>query len=276
MANLSISTAWEETLAFVKREGRLLFPIAFMLVALPVAVMQAFTPAAPAPDQPPPAGLWLLLLPLSVAVSMVGNLAISLLALRPGTSVGESISQGARRFLPLFGALVLLAIGGGILVFVLAVVVVMIVPGAAAGSAGGAPNPAAAAAILLTLVLMLPLVVYFSARLLPMTPLAVVERLGPIGIITRAWALTRGHALKLVGFILVAFIAYLIGAGAIQAVAGILIGIASGPAEPGSLSALLLIIVMAGVNTLVGPYLTSLIARIYAQLAPSDPSNVFG
>jgi hypothetical protein len=276
MANLSISTAWDETVAFVRREGRLLFPIAFMLVALPVALMQAFTPAPPAPDQPPPAGLWLLLLPLSVAVSMVGNLAISLLALRPGTSVGESISQGARRFLPLFGALVLLAIGGGLLIFLLAFVVVAIVPGAAAGAAGGVPNPAAAAAILLVLALMLPLVIYFSARLLPMTPLAAVERVGSIGIIARAWALTRGHALKLAGFILLVGIVYLVGAGAIQAVAGILIALAAGPAEPGSLSALLLIIVMAGVNTLFGPYLTSLIARIYAQLAPSDPSEVFG
>ena len=275
MANLSISTAWDETLAFVRREGRLLFPIAFMLVALPVAVMQAFTPAAPAPDQPPPAGIWLLLFPLSIAVSMVGNLAISYLALRPGTSVGESISQGARRFLPLFGALVLLAIAGSLLAFALAIIVVMIVPGAAAGSAGGVPSAAFATAVMLIVVLMLPAFVYFSARLLPMTPLAAVEPVGPIGIITRAWALTRGHALKLAGFILLVGLVYLVGASAIQVVAGIVIGLLAGPPEPGSLAALLLIIIMAGVNTVFGPYLTSFIARIYAQLAPSSPSSVF-
>ena len=270
MARLSISEAWSETAAFVKREGRLLFPLAFMLVALPVAVLQAFTPAPPAPDQPPPAGLWLMLLPITLIASMVGNLAISYLALRPGISVGEAIGHGARRFLSLLGAVLILSFAGIALALVIAMIVVALVPGAASG--GAVPTPATAMAMLILMLLLLPVVVYVSARLMVMTPLAAAESVGPMAIIRRSWGLTSGHGLKLVAFILLVGLTYVIGTAAIQIVAGLVILVLAGPPQPGSLAALLLIIVMAGVNTAVGPYLTSLIARVYAQLAHTDRS----
>ena len=37
MANLSVTGAWNETMAFMKRESGLVLPIAFLLVALPAA-----------------------------------------------------------------------------------------------------------------------------------------------------------------------------------------------------------------------------------------------
>ena len=45
MANLSITTAWNETASFVQREARLLFPIAFLLIALPGGLFQMMLPA---------------------------------------------------------------------------------------------------------------------------------------------------------------------------------------------------------------------------------------
>src|SRR5262245_35479401 len=108
MAQLSITTAWNETVEFVKREGRLIFPLAFMFVALPSALLEVLAPAPPLPGQLPEPGAWALLLPVILVTSLIGNLAISYLALRPNTSVGEAISRGARRFLSLFGAFVLI------------------------------------------------------------------------------------------------------------------------------------------------------------------------
>ena len=81
MANLSITTAWNETAAFVQREARLLFPIAFLLIALPGAMLQALMPAAgarPAARSPAPGSL---LIPVLILASMIGKLAISYLAL---------------------------------------------------------------------------------------------------------------------------------------------------------------------------------------------------
>ena len=81
MAKLSISTAWAETVAFVQRESRLLFPLAFMLISLPFALLGIVVPQ-PEPGQMPEVGPWLVLVLVALLVSMIGNVAISYLALR--------------------------------------------------------------------------------------------------------------------------------------------------------------------------------------------------
>src|SRR5690606_23256204 len=157
------TTAWNEAAAFVAREARLLFPLSFMLIALPVAAMSAFTPTPTAEGELPGAGLWLLLLPVAAIASMIGNIAISHLALRPGASVGEGIARGAQRFAMLLLAAILLGIAGAILFFVIAMIVMLLVPGAMAGAQAGAPTPALAMATGLMFLLILPVIVYFGA-----------------------------------------------------------------------------------------------------------------
>src|SRR3546814_8183875 len=44
MATMSIGKAWEEAVAFVAREGSLLFPVALLFVALPGLILQEMTP----------------------------------------------------------------------------------------------------------------------------------------------------------------------------------------------------------------------------------------
>ena len=90
MATLSVAAAWDETVAFVRREGRLLFPVSFMLIALPAALAEALSPAGAA-GEPPAPGPWLLIFPVALLLSAIGNLAISALALRPGASVAEAL-----------------------------------------------------------------------------------------------------------------------------------------------------------------------------------------
>lgn len=275
MASLSVTQAWNETAEFVKRESGLLFPLAFMLIALPLALMEVFTPVPAAPGEMPPAGLWLLLFPIAMVASLIGNVAISHLALRPGVSVGEAIGRGARSFPSLLGAFLLLMIAAAIAFFVVTMIMVMIVPGAIADAQSGAVTGAIATATLLTLLAMLPLMLFFWARLMLMTPVAAAEQAGPIALIARSWALTRGHALKLVGFMLLVLILVMVVSLAVQAVAGLLFALVAGPPEPGSTSRLLVTLVMAGVNTVITACLTSFIARIYARLAGGGEERVF-
>lgn len=275
MAKLSITTAWNETAAFVAREARLLLPLAFMLIALPVAAMGLLMPAPASPEELPGGGLWLLAVPLALVASTIGNIAISHLALKPGASVGEAIARGAARCAMLIGAALLLGLGAIVLFFVVAMIAMMLVPGAMSGAQSGVPTPELASATLLMLLLMLPVVLFFAARLLVMTPAAAAEEGGPIRLIRRSWALTAGHAWKLIGFLLLIFIAIGVLGAAIEAVVGLAAGLLIGPLAPGSLSALIVIVVMAGVNTMVGAYAGTLIARIYAQLAGTGQGDVF-
>jgi hypothetical protein len=267
MANLSITAAWDEAMGFVRREGRLLFPISFMLVALPAALAEAVTPAPAAAGQPPAAGLWLALFPIALLLSAIGNLAITYLALRPGTSVAEALRRGAARLLPLLGVAVLAGIALFLMFMIAMTVASMLVPGAVEAAKAGVTDAAIGKAMLLGAVLLLPAVVFLAARLLLVTPLAAGEEGGAFRLIARSWGLTAGHGWRLAGTLLLVTIAYGIGLIAIQSLAGLAVVALFGPPGPGSIGAFLITLLGAGVATLVTPYLATFFARIYAQLS---------
>jgi len=266
MANLSITAAWEESVAFVRREGRLLFPVSFMLIALPVAVTEALTPASAA-GQPPASGAWLVLFPVALLLSAIGNVAITSLALRPGISVGEALRHGAARLPALLGVALIAGIASFILFMLIVTVAVSAVPGAVDAAKAGAANEAFTKAVVLAMVALLPLAAYFGARLLLITPLAAGEEGGPFRLIARSWTLTKGHVLRLIGLVLLVTVAYGALLIAIQSVVGLAVIALVGPPVPGSIGAFIVTLVGAGVTTLASPYLATLIARVYAQLA---------
>lgn len=263
MAGLSITDAWNETASFMGREGRLALPVGFMLIALPGAIVQAATPAAQ-PNQLPEPGPWLALVPFALVVTLIGNLAISVLALRPGISVGEALQQGARRFLPVLGAALLVGLGS--MAALLPVVLL------AAGFAVALGIPALAA---LPALLVIPLLIFLWTRLLLANPIGAVETGGPVTILKRSWSLTAGHFWQLLGFLILLLIVAVVASGAVAAVGGTVIALAFGPPQPDSLSFYLLLIlstlIQAGLATVFGV----MVARIYAQLAPPDPGPVF-
>jgi Membrane domain of glycerophosphoryl diester phosphodiesterase len=267
MANLSITAAWEETAAFVTREGRLLFPIAFLLLSLPSAVLQILVPP-PAPGRLPEPGLWMAFLPAILIVSLIGALAISFLALRPGASVGEALQAGLRRFLPLLGALLALAFGAALLMLPVVLIVAVLV--LAAG--GNAASPALAVMPLLVLA---PPIIALSVRLMLIQPVAAVEPIGPIALIRRSWRLTAGHFWQLLGLLLLVILVVLVVLAAVASVFGILVALVLGAATPGSLALFVTAIVSAVVEAVISAFTTTLIARIYAQLNGSGHAGVF-
>lgn len=266
MANLSISEAWNESASFARREAQLLFPVAFLLMALPGAVLQMFAPQ-PVPGQPPELGLWLAFVPVVVVLSLIGTLAVTHLALRPGSSVGEALQLGARRFLPLLGAVLLIGLGAAILIFPLAIIATIL-----GGGASGAPTPAALGLLVL---LCVPVFVFFWVRLALTTPVAAAEGAGPIAIIQRSWALTQGHFWPLLGFLLLFVIVLFVVTLAVGAVGGLLIFFIAGTPEPGSLAMLFVMLLSALVNAIVGALFAVALARIYVQLGGTGRADVF-
>lgn len=268
MANLSVTGAWNETMAFMKRESGLVLPIAFLLVALPGALLQIVMPQ-PAAGEPPEAGLWLLLVPVVAVAGMVGSLAISWLALRPGTSVGEALQVGLRRFLMLFLATLLVGCG-----FLLLLVPLLLLAGGGAALGGGDPGALVGAALLALLVFAVVAVALW-VRLMLMTPVAAVEKAGPIEIIRRSWALTAGHFWKLLGLVLLLLVAALVLVMVVAMVAGIILFALAGPPDPQSLSMILITIVSSLLQAVLGAIFAVLVARIYAQLSGDKTESVF-
>lgn len=267
MPVLSITAAWNEAEAFVRREARLLFPIAFMLVALPTAVLQLVTPRAD-PGQLPPPGSWLLFLALATVTSAIGSLALTHLALQPGASVAEALQRGARRFIMLIGAGILVVVGA-----FLALVPLILALGAV-GMAGPGAGPSAALTLLVVIVAA-SVALLLSARLLLVTPVAAAEDVGPIGMLRRSWDLTRPHFWKLLKFVLLILVVFVVVSMVVFLLAGMVILALAGPPQPGSLGAFLAVLAAAALNMVFAVYVAALHARIYRQLVGGERLDVF-
>ncbi|HVF84028.1 MAG TPA: hypothetical protein VM913_07650, partial [Sphingomicrobium sp.] len=82
MGRVSISQAWAETAAALRRDSRLFAPVALAFLVLPGTLSDLGSPRATLP--PGAAGaLWSLLLLIVVIASLVGQLTIQWLALTP-------------------------------------------------------------------------------------------------------------------------------------------------------------------------------------------------
>lgn len=257
----SITSAWNETAGFVKDNLGALFTIAFALMALPSIAVQALAPELAAPGGGAGTGLWLLLMMVVLVLSMVGTLAISALALDRENVVGRAIALGFRRFLPLLGASLLVGLAAAIamipLILLLGIQPADLAPG----------NKAAAGRVAVGILLFILVFLFVWVRLMLMTSVAAAEGGGPVAILRRSWNLTAGHFWKLLGFALVFVIAAVVVMFAATAVLGIIVALLAGRPEPGSVSGLLMLLIGGVFNAIFIVYFTTMISRIYLQLA---------
>lgn len=270
MAKLSITQAWNETAAFLKREAGLVVPIAILLLALPGAALQLAMPTDE-PGQMPQISVWFfVLIPVVFVASLIGSIAIAYLALRPGASVAEALQHALRRFPVLLAANLLIA-----LAISLVALPVLYMAGLGDLVAGTADPEAVAGRLVLGFLLLFLIFIFFWIRLMLVTPAGTIEPIGPITAIRRSWELTAGHFWKLLGFVLLVGIAALVVLLVVSTFFGLLIVALAGPPEPGSTTMVVTGIVSALLQALVSALFVVLIARIYAQLTGGTPEEVF-
>lgn len=271
LARLSITTAWNEAAEILKRDFGALFTVALALGALPSVVLEALGPGRVGPGEVPQPGLWMLLIPLVVLLSIAGSIAIASLALGRERVVGSAIAHGFRRVPAMFGALLILLFPMVVLITVLAVALGL-QPETLIN-----PSPATVGKLALLVLLFLVVILYFAVRLMLMTPVAAAERTGPVEILRRSWALTRGHFWKLLGFVLLIALAAAVIMMVVSILVGLLIAAIAGPPEPGSLAALLNLLLGGLVNAGFSAVFGTLVARVYVQLAgdPESTARVF-
>jgi hypothetical protein len=270
---LSITTAWNETVAFVKHEAGPLFLIMFALAVLPGLILQTVAqrfigPAMTvAPGTPPDFAtlrsalpvFFLLLIPV-LLLSLWGHLTVNTLALRRERVIGSAFGHAARRILPLIGVWLIWILG---VALVFGPVAVLMFSSAKSGHWG---LPA-----LLFLIIWL-LLVFVAVRLLLTTPVAAAEPVGPVGIIRRSWQLTSGQFWRLFGFLVLILIVFFVFAIVVGAVAGVIVTLLAGRPTPGSISSFIIQLITGVLQAIFLTFFVVMIARIYAQLSGSDAS----
>lgn len=263
---LSIGSAWDETKSALARNRRLIVPVALGLVLVP-AVISAMVEPRTVPGEEPEAGPWMLIMLLMIIVMLVGQMAVVLLSNGWQGSVGEAIRRAARRLPTLLLA--------ALMVMVPLILLMSVILGLAGMASGGDGTFSAASltptgwlAVLVGLIVVLAI----GVRLLPLVVIIATEEIGPIAAIKRAFALTNGHFWKLLAFMLLATIAFLIVAAAAGAVVGSVISLLLGRPEPWSVSLLLVALVAGLVQTAFITIYTAMLARITAQLSAPQAS----
>jgi hypothetical protein len=261
MSQLSIGNAWDEAKAALQAHRRLIVPVALGMILLPAVIASMVEPQVPAGEQPP-AGPWMLIVLAMIIIMFIGQVAIVLLVNGWRGSVGEAIGQAARRT----PSLILAAL-------IIGLAVILIFSAILAAGTGGAIESgkfdvaSITSAGWLLLCVAAAALLYCSVRLLPMVAVAASERRGPIGLIGRAFSLTSGHFWRLLGFILMLMVGFLILAVTLGTVVGGVVMLVFGKPEPWSVALVLMALAGGLVQAGFVMVYTAMLARIYAQLS---------
>ncbi|MEO7865534.1 MAG: hypothetical protein ABIR63_06685 [Sphingomicrobium sp.] len=261
--SLSISTAWDETKAAFKRDGRLISIVALALIGLPTMISTLIEPGSMTGKQQGPVLVQLLTL-VFVLLSLVGQLAVVRLALKPSVSVGGAIAHAARR-MPVYFVSALL-VGLALAVLCIPLFVVASLSGVQLDRTMTSLTPTLSLIILVIFLVAL----FLGVRMLMGTPVASAEQAGPVEIIRRSWALTKGVWWKLFGFLVMLTIGAVIVLLAVSAAAGTVVAVALGPIEPMSTSALVVGLIVGLINAAFYALFAVMLARIYVQLSGRD------
>lgn len=265
MVRLSLSRAWDETKAVLARDGRLFLWVALALFVLPGVVLNVSVPEARAGELPSP-GIWLAIGLIAIIVSLIGQLSVIRLGMGPHVSVGEAIAHGARRLLPYIAA---------VLMWIIPFMIVGLFLFELMGQKSAHPRPGAAFGLLL----LTALGFYIAVRLLLASGVASAEARGPVAILQRSWALSKGNWWRLFAFLLLFGIGAFVLLIAVQSVMTLIAQMMLGGIGPLSLGGLVVAIVSQLVSASISVVFFVMIARIYVQLAgagevqPSVPSS---
>ena len=262
MTAFSLGTVWEETIAFLRRESGLLVPVALALfgpaqLLLRFAMGGAADPAAMAGKA---INVQIFLAFPALLLALYGYLAISLLVLVPGLSVGEALVRAVRTFPKAIAA-------GGLIMIAWFAIAIAIVTAATLGVVLFRSSPQApGVANLLSLLIIIPMLV-IVVRMLLFAPVLAAEEVGPIDALRRIWTLSRANILRFIGvWLLFLFLGFLVTTVDMLVFGSIfrLIGLGIGDAE---LLAIVQALISAGLQAMLSLGMTIYIALVYRRVA---------
>lgn len=261
MRKLSLSQSWDETRAVLSRDGRLFASVALALVVLPQTIVGLMVPRTSAE----PSGIVFVLLTITLIIGFVAQIALNRLAIGPSTTVGAAIRRGVARMPVLLLGFLLVTLG--LFVILVAVAAVLMAAGMGLSPSSGQEPPAS----VLLLIILFAALTYAIFQLI--IPVAAAETGGPIHLLRRSWTLARGNYMRLLGFVLLVLTGLIFVLLAGQFGLGSMIAVALGPPEAGTLSALVISLVVALIQAGFTVIFAVMLARIYLQLAGGDTAQ---
>ncbi|WP_288459083.1 hypothetical protein [uncultured Sphingomonas sp.] len=221
MAAIKMGTVWDRTLDVIRGRMAILAGIALATVYVPGLLGPAY---AAVTGQPADAGAVQGVIGIvSAVLTMIGVLAMTAVATDPAVDGAQGLRLGAARLGPALANLIVLVIAFGVLF--LPSIVALFAAGATVGVAGKVDVTGASDGLLmvsaLLMIVALIVLLWFSARLVPLFAVIVNERRG-LGAIPRSFALARGSALRLLGVIILFGIVLLVVMAAVGSVSGVI------------------------------------------------------
>lgn len=257
MARASMSAIWDETTAFVRAEAGLLFPLAFATIGLAMVLFTLLVPITP--GTLPGGSVLLAALPLMLLL-LIGQLAITAIALLDRASVAEALAAAFRRLPVALLAYVVIGVTSAV-VLVAASLLVAIIGMASGASQVLLANIAAAIGA--------PLILWLAVRLLPLQGAIVMQAptVNPMPVLRAAFAMTRGSAGRIAGAALLFLLAYLVITLALQFALGSVLLIAARAVGNPAIGTTLALVVAAAVGSTLQAVWTVFTARLYRALA---------
>lgn len=265
---LSIGTAWDQTREIVARDGALIALVAAALFVLPSALSTLIAPqsATITQESANASGIGGIVQIIMTLISQIGALALTAIALRPGLSIGEALSTGVRRLFP--------AIGASLLYIIPMLVIVAIMLSTFVGA--GTPEEMVArlksmsGGQLMSIFVVFIIFFYLALRFCLANAVAVAESSNPVAILKRSWVLTRGHAFRLLGLLVLIGIVGLVLGSVAGMIGGLLVTLLFGPMEPMTIGALVFGLINGIANAVLITLFVLMLARIYAQLVSTS------
>ncbi|WP_033922239.1 glycerophosphoryl diester phosphodiesterase membrane domain-containing protein [Sphingomonas sp. 37zxx] len=267
---VKMSTVWDRTTEFLGTHAAAVMPIAVLAILLPTVLAGTLEAWRLTLDPFSQAAIGVGGLVLTI-VTLWGTTAITALAIEPVGAAGAAAIAN-RRLLPVIGVTIALLLGLSLLLLpALGIVLVGGIDIAALASAQSGTMPdinptavlAAAAYVLVASLVLL----WLAARLVIVTPVVVAERRG-LGAITRAWQLSRGHALRIIGMILLYGLIAGIATLAAQAAFGTILGLTLGTPGTFGIDTVLTALLVGVVTVVISVVQSVFVAKLYSALAP--------
>lgn len=271
---VKVGTVWDSAVDAVRGRAGMIAPIAAVTVFLPSVIQAAMQSYALPPGVPPSAGVSVLGMLVSIGTLLLtlwGALAITAITSHPDVTRAEAGRLATARLLPLLGLTVMLALALTLLALPFFALLAgagvelarMATPGYQPELSGGT-----AVAAFIYLLLLLGVLIWIFARLMPLLPVVLYERLG-LRAVGRAFRLTRGIGAKLVGVLILFAIVLIVTTGAAQLVSGLAFRLVLG-ADNISTATFLAGVAGAVVATILSVLSYAFVARLYVMLSGRD------